>query len=174
MLHFFFLFIYLYLGDILLYSPHCCSFLLLSTCINYARVNGLASTFHCSFGNSYVKHSQWVGVCVNMHEKQADRTLTYRPVCRPHSCFLIGFIPSVCQTLSFSLFPLFYLYISLSHPLLTYSALQVEHFTPVISGEDVGYPATLAFGRTQRLERLMATCCSLSVPLTVGLFYLLI
>lgn len=34
-----------------------------------------------------------------------------------------------------------------------------------ISGEDVGYPATLAFRRTSRLVRLMATCCPLSVSL---------
>lgn len=78
-----------------------------------------------------------------------------------HNRFLIHFIPSVhlfvCQTICLSVRP---------HPPLALT-LQVESLTPLRTGEDVGYLATLAFKKDFRISEAYscllfsrrASCC---------------
>lgn len=127
----------------------------LTLCINrlYQLYIWLTSTSHCSSVNWSRKHTQQVYVWVRVCLREARRP--YWPSL--HHCFLICFIPSVRLSNQLSL--------CVSVCPCPRPMLQVESFTPVITGEDVGYPATLAFRRTFRLVRLRATCCSLSVSL---------
>lgn len=97
----------------------------------------------------FVLFSRCMYVRVNVLEGRLDPD--WPPL---HHCFLM-FYP-ICPSVRLSN------QLSLCVPAPA-RVIQVDSFTPVITGEDVGYPATLAFRRTSRLVRLMTTCCSLSV-----------
>ena len=98
-------------------------------------------------------HSRGACMCMQpRRRKVADLTFPFRPLCLLHHCF----IPSVRMSNQLSL----QFAICISCP-ASVPVQQVECFTPVVSAEDVGYPATLAVRGTSGLVRLMSTCCSL-------------